>query len=197
MRAAIFLAGLFLLLSTSAAAQGPAGVGSGPGYFSTGAHEENRWNIAVGYQYNRDDLLGIPFNTSGLNVSAARFFDRWFAIEGQLGAGLTGTTGQSSTPPNLVVKSIFVGAGPRVAYRTRSRYEPWIHLLVGLEHYRFSQTAGVLGSNNSVAGTGGGGLDVYLNPHVAIRAGADMIVTDFFSANQRSLQIVGGVVLGF
>jgi hypothetical protein len=197
MRAAIFLAGMFLLLSTSAAAQGPAGVGSAPGYFSTGAHEENKWNIAVGYQYNRDNLLGSPFNTNGLNVSAAHFFDRWFAIEAQLGAGLSGNTGQSSAPPNLTVKSIFAGAGPRVAYRTHSRYEPWVHLLVGIDHYRFSQTAGSLGSNSSVAGLGGGGLDYYLNPHVAIRGGADVIVSEFFSTNQRSFQVVGGVVLGF
>jgi len=197
MRGAFFLAVIFLLFSGSAAAQGPAGVGAEPGFFSTGAHEENMWNIAVGYQYNRDNLLGSPFNTSGINVGAARYFDRWFAIEAQLGTGLTGNTGQSSSPPNLTAKSVFVGAGPRVAYRTRSRYEPWVHLLVGLEHYKFSQTAGVLGSNNSVAGMGGGGLDVYLNPHVAVRAGADAIVTHFFSANQRSFQIVGGIVFGF
>jgi hypothetical protein len=197
MRAAIFMVGAFLVLSISAAAQGPAGVGSGPGYFSTGAHEDNKWNISVGYQYNRDNLLGSPFNTSGLNVSAARFFDRWFAIEAQLGAGLSGNTGQTSNPPNLTAKSLFVGAGPKVAYRTRSRYEPWVHLLVGLDHYRFSQTAGPLGSNSSIAGIGGGGLDVYVNPHVAIRAEADQIVTEFFSTNQRSFQVVGGVVFGF
>jgi hypothetical protein len=70
-------------------------------------------------------------------------------------------------------------------------------LLVGLDHYRFSQTAGPLGSNSSIAGIGGGGLDVYVNPHVAIRAEADQIVTEFFSTNQRSFQVVGGVVFGF
>jgi hypothetical protein len=197
MRGAILLAGIFLLFSGSAAAQGPAGVGAVPGFFSTGAHEENKWNVAIGYQYNRDNLLGIPFNTSGINVSAARYLDRWFALEAQLGAGLAGNTGQSSSPPNLTAKSVFVGAGPRAAYRTRSRYEPWVHLLVGLEHYKFSQTAGLLGSNNSVAGEGGGGLDVYLNPHLAVRMGADVIVTEFFSTNQRSFQVVGGLVFGF
>jgi len=197
MRAAIFLAGVFLLLSTSAAAQGPAGVGSGPGYLSGGQHQDNRWNISVGYQYNRDNLLGTPFNTNGLNVSVARFFGRWFAIDAQLGTGLYGNTGQSSTPPNLTAKSTFIGAGPRIAYRTRSRYEPWVHVLVGIEHYRFSQTAGLLGSNNSLAGTGGGGLDVYLNPHIAVRVESDAIATQFFSTYQRSFQVVGGVVLGF
>lgn len=197
MRGLIFFTSIFLLFSGSAAAQGPAGVGAEPGFFSTGAHEENKWNVAVGYQYNRDNLLGTPFNTSGIQVSAARYFDRWFAMEAQLGAGLSGNTRQSSSPPNLTVKSVFVGAGPRVAYRTRSRYEPWVHLLVGLEHFKFSQTAGLLGSNNSVAGAGGGGLDVYMNPHVAFRAGADAIVSEFFSTNQRSFQVVGGVVFGF
>ena len=197
MRAAIFLTGIFLLLSTSVAAQQAAGVGSGPGYFSMGAHEENTWNVAVGYQYNRESLLGSSFNTNGLNISAAHFFDRWFAIEAQLGSGLSGNTGQSSSLPNLTVKSLFAGAGPRVAYRTHSRYEPWAHLLVGLDHYRFTQSGGSLGSNSSVAGMGGGGMDVYLNPHLALRGGADVVVSEFFSTNQRSLQIVGGVVLGF
>jgi hypothetical protein len=41
---------------------------------------------------------------------------------------------------------------------------------------------GSLGSNSSVAGLGGG---------------ADVIGSDFFSINQRSFQIIGGVVLGF
>jgi hypothetical protein len=197
MRGVFFLTAIFLLFSGSAAAQGPAGVGAEPGFFSTGAHEENKWNLGVGYQYNRDHLVGNPFNTSGISVTTARFLDRWFAIEAQLGTGLTGNTGQSSAPPNLTAKSLFIGAGPRVAYRTHSRYEPWVHLLAGLDHYRFSQTAGVLGGNNSVAGTAGGGLDVYLNPHLAVRAEGDEVITHFFSTNQRSFQAVGGIVLGF
>jgi len=201
MRTSIFLLEILFFFSASARAQGPAGVGggtpSGPRYSSEGQHEVDPWQIAIGYQYNRDNLLGSPFSTHGVNFSVARNFGRWFGVEAQVGVGFLGNTGQTTTPPNLDAKSLFVGAGPRLAYRNRSRYEPWVHLVVGMEHYRFSQTAGFLGSNNAIAGAAGGGVDVYLKPHLALRAEADAVGSRFFSTNQRSFQIVGGLVLGF
>jgi hypothetical protein len=197
MRAAISLLAVFLFFSISASAQGPAGAGSNSRYSSLGEHQNDPWQIAVGYQYNRNNLLGSPFNTHGLNVSATRFFGRWFGVEAQMGTGFLGNTGQTSNPPNLDAKSIFIGGGPRLALRSGSRYEPWAHVVVGMEHYRFSQTAGVLGSNNALAGVAGGGLDVYLTPHWALRAEADAVGSRFFSTNQRSFQIVAGFVFSF
>jgi hypothetical protein len=203
MRVAIFLLGIFIFFSASAGAQGPAGAGSGsqsgpgPKYSSAGQHEIDPWQFAVGYQYNRDNLLGSPFNTHGVNFSLARYFGRWFGVEAQVGVGFLGNTGQTSFPPNLSAKSLFIGGGPRLAYRNRSRYEPWAHLTVGMEHFRFSQTAGFLGSNYAIAGAAGGGLDIYLKPHIALRVEGDAMGSRFFSTNQRSFQIVGGLVLGF
>jgi hypothetical protein len=201
MRVGIFLLGIFLLFSASAGAQGPAGTGGGtppePRYNSQNEREFHAWQLAIGYQYNRANLLGSPFNTHGVNVDVARFFGRWFGVEAQMGAGFLGNTGQSSVPPNLAVKSFYVGGGPRLALRNRSRYEPWIHLTVGMEHYRFTQTAGLLGSNTAPAGDGGCGLDVYMKPHIALRVEADAVASRFFSTSQRSFQVVGGLVLSF
>lgn len=201
MRVAIFFMGIFLLFSASAGAQGPAGQGhstpSGPRGSSVSEHVEDPWQLAIGYQYNRNNLLGSPFNTHGVNISMARYFGRWIGVEAQLGVGFLGTTGQTTTPPNLSAKSLFIGGGPRFAYRNQSRYEPWVHVVVGMEHYRFQQTAGLLGSNSALAGNAGGGLDVFLKSHIAIRAEGDFIGSRFFSTNQRSFQIVGGLVLGF
>ena len=197
MRAAIFLLGIFLFLSASANAQGPVGVGTGPEYAPIPQHESEPWQIAIGYQYNRDNLLGTPFNTHGVNVDFARYFGRWIAVEAGVGVGFLGNTGQSSTPPNLSAKSLFAGAGPRLRYRNRSRYEPWIHALVGIEHFRFSQTAGVLGSNSALAGPAGGGLDVYVTRQIAFRVEADAFYSRFFQTNQRSFQVVGGLAYNF
>jgi hypothetical protein len=206
MRTVIFLFGTFLLFSTSAAAQAPAGVGSSPSsgpaasprHSSSGIEEEDApWQLAIGYQYNRDNLLGSPFNTHGMNFSVAHYFGRWIGAEAQVGVGFMGNTGQTTIPPNLNAKSLYAGAGPRVVYRNHTRFEPWIHLTVGLEHYRFSQTAGLLGSNNALAGEAGGGVDVYFMPHAAFRIEADAVGSRFFSTTQRSFQIVGGLVLGF
>jgi hypothetical protein len=201
MRVVIFLLGIFIFFSASAGAQGPAGAGSTPSSrpreSSESQHEGAPWQIAVGYQYNRDNLLGSPFNTHGLNVSLARYFGKWLGVEAQVGVGFLGNTGQTTTPPNLGAKSLFAGAGPRLVIRNHSRYEPWGHLVVGIEHYRFDQTAGLLGSNNAIAGAAGGGVDVYLRPHMAARIEADAVGSRFFSTNQRSFQIVGGVVFNF
>lgn len=201
MRVGMFLSAILLLFSASAGAQGPAGVGGGtsggPKYSATMEHGDDSWQFAVGYQYNRENLIGSPFNTHGANFDLTRYFGRWIGVEAQLGVGFLGKTGQTTTPPNLDAKSLYAGAGPRLIYRNRSRYEPWVHLTVGVEHFRFSQTAGVLGTNNAFAGAGGGGMDLYFRPHLALRVEADAIESRFFSTNQRSFQVIGGVVFGF
>lgn len=201
MRRAFFILGVFLFLCASKAqAQAPAGVGAnapaGPVYRSS-ERDFDPWEIAIGYQYNRVNLLGKPFNTDGINVSFARYFKRWIGVEVQLGTGFLGNTGQTSTPPNLSAKSLFVGAGPRLAFHNRSRYVPWAHVVVGLERFRFSQTAGLLGSNSALAGPAGGGVDIYLRPHVTFRGEVDAVGSRFFSTNQRSFQVVSGLVLDF
>ncbi len=199
MRVVIFLAGIVFLISASAGAQGPAGAGSGApiGYNPVSQQDVPPWQISIGYQFNRDNLLGSPFNTNGVTIGVARYFRSWFAAEAQLGAGFTNDTGASTTPPNLVAKSLFFGAGPRLVYRNHSRYEPWGHVLGGLQHYRFTQSSGLLGSNSSFGLMGGVGVDVYLTPSIAVRGEADEVFSRFFGTNQRSFQAVGGLVFNF
>ena len=194
---------VLLLFACGAAAQGPAGSGagsqSGPRSRtnSFSSSDLSQWQLAVGYQYNRINLLGSPFNTNGLNVTVTRFFGRWFGLDGQLGTGFFGNTGTTSNPPNLGVHSLFIGGGPRLAFRGHSRYEPWIHCTIGLEDFRFTQTAGLLGNNHALGGAAGGGMDIYMTSHLALRAEADALGTRFFSTNQRSFQVVGGFVVNF
>lgn len=198
MKRFVYLVGLSLLLTVSAAAQGPAGVGSNPRESSHtfSSPDFATWQVSVGYQYNRVNLLGTPFNTNGLNASIARYFGRWFGVEGQLGVGF-GNTGATTTPTDLNVQSLFVGGGPRLAFRNRGRIEPWLHFVVGEEHFRFNQTAGVLGSNTALAGAAGGGVDYLLGTHTAVRVEVDFIGSRFFSTNQRHFQAVSGLVFNF
>jgi hypothetical protein len=194
MRHALILVGIVLFLSISTAAQGPAGVGSGSRPAST--TDFGQWQLGIGYQFNRINLTGSPFDTNGLNASLVRFVGGWFGLEAQLGLGF-GDSGATTVPARLTTKSVFAGGGPRLAYRNRSRVEPWIHGVVGVEHFRFTQTAGVLGNNTSVAGAAGGGMDFKLSPHTAFRAEVDWMFTNFFSMNQRHFQAVGGLALNF
>ena len=131
-------------------------------------------------------------------MTATRYFGRWFGVDGQLGIGFHGNTGTSTAPANLGVNSLFAGGGPRLAYRNSSHIEPWVHLVVGLQHYRFTQTAsGVLGDNSALGGAAGGGVDFRLARHLAIRLEADVLGSRFFSTNQRHFQAVTGLVFNF
>jgi hypothetical protein len=204
MRRVLFLVGAVLCFSLSATAQGPAGAGAGAGTLSRTrsgprpryAYDLTKWQVAIGYQYNRINLLGTPFNTNGLNTSIVRFFGRWIGLEGQAGFGF-GNTGATTLPPNLTAKSLFAGGGARLAFRGRSRIEPWVHGVVGMEHFRFNQTAGVLGSNTSLGGLAGGGIDLRLGPRTAIKVEGDWLGTRFFSLNQRHFQVVSGLAFNF
>ena len=195
------LFGTLFLLAVSASAQGPAGAGAGSGGHASSPHtfsyhDYSAWQASAGYQYNQINLLGSPFTTHGLNISVVRFFGRYFGVEGQVGFGF-GNTGTTSTPPNLTVQSLFFGGGPRLAFRNRGRIEPWIHGVGGEQHFRFNQTAGVLGSNTGLAAAAGGGVDYLLGIHTAIRVEADFIGSRFFSTNQRHFKVVSGLVFNF
>ena len=192
-----------LIFPLTAAAQGPAGAGAGSGPKASGSSGPfadtglSDWQLAVGYQYYRVNMTGTPFNTHGANMTLTRYFGRWFGVDGQLGIGFHGNTGSTTVPPNLGVHSLFAGGGPRLAYRGNGRVQPWVHLVVGLEDFRFTQTAGVLGSNQALAGAAGGGADFLLSRHFSVRVEADALGTRFFSMNQRHFQVVSGFVLNF
>lgn len=213
MRRATWLVGVFLLFSAAAQAQGQTGSetpsgpttgtgsstvsrggrGSGP-LFGAGAYDP--WQVSIGFQYDRENLRGVPFNTYGGNVSLVRYFGRWFGAEAQIGAGF-GNTHNGSVPPNLDARSLFGGGGARLAYRNQSRFEPWIHGIVGAQYFHFYQSSQSQGSMTALAGFGGGGVDFYMRPHVAIRTEADVVGSRFFSTNQRSFQAILGVAIDF
>ena len=154
------------------------------------------WQVSIGYQYNRDNLVGSPFTTNGANVGVTRFLNRWFGLDGQAGFGF-GNTGATTSPANLNAQSLFVGGGPRVAWRNQGRLEPWLHLVIGMDRFRFTQTAGVLGNNTALAGAGGGGVDYVLGHRLSARAEVDAIESRFFSTYQRHFQAETGLVFSF
>ena len=190
-----------LMFPIVAAAQNLAGGGDAPSSQSSSPSFSGavfaQWQLAIGYQYNRINLTGTPMNTHGLDTTITRYFGGWFGVDGQLGVGLSGNTGASTAPPNLSVHSLFVGGGPRLAYRRPSRVQPWLHFVVGLQDFRITQTAGILGSNKSLAWEAGGGADFPLSQHFAFRVEADQIGTHLFSTYQRHFQVISGLVISF
>lgn len=199
MRKFLVLLGAVLCFSITAAAQdSTASIDTGSSASEAAAptpfHPSNRelWQYSLGYQYQHFNLLGQKFSTNGFNTGVTRYVNDWFGVEGAAVMGF----GNTGAPRNLVAKSFFIGAGPHAALQNKSRFEPWVHVLVGWEHFRFTQTT-TIGSNSSLGFTAGGGVDYKLGPRAFWRVEGDYIGTHFSSALQNNYSFGTGLVFNF
>ena len=201
MRKVMLLFGAVLLSSLAASAQerivasAPPSPAASPAPPAINPYKDSNWQLAFGYQYNRLNLTGKPFNTQGFNIDAVRFLTDSFGLELDMGAGF-GNTHSTTIPANLDAKTLFFAGGLHYAHRS-GKYEPWVHALVGGEHFRFTQSAAIYGSNFVLAWDGGGGMDFHLNTRTAIRAQADYLGTRFNGSIQRNFQAGAGLVINF
>jgi hypothetical protein len=199
MRKLILLFVAFLCLSMSAAAQdSTAAVDTGntasesadPATFHPSAREP--WQFGVGYQYLHFKALGQSFHDNAYETQVTRYMNNWFGVEGAAVMGF----GNTGAPRNLKAKSFFFGGGPHIAAQNRSRFEPWVHVLVGWEHFRFTQTT-TIGSNSALGFVGGGGVDFKLGPRAYWRVQGNYVGTHFQSAMQTNYSFGTGLVFNF
>ena len=199
MRKLLVLCGTLLCLSMTAAAQdapaafdasSPASEPAAPVSF----HPSDRatWQLGVGFQYQHFNILGQTFHDLGYNVDATYYLNNWFGVEGTAAFGF----GNTGAPSNLTAKSFFVGGGPHISVHNSSRFEPWVHTLVGWQHFRFSQTS-TLGSNSGVGFMAGGGVDYKIFPRAYWRVQGDALGSNLGSTRQINYSIGTGIVLNF
>jgi hypothetical protein len=112
------------------------------------------WQIGVGFQFQQYSVLGQKFHDFAYQAEVTRYFNNWFGIEGTALAGF----GKSGPNPSITANSLFLGGGPHISLTNSHHFEPWVHVIVGWERFRFTQSD-VLGSNSHVAFMGGGGVD--------------------------------------
>lgn len=205
MRKLFVFCGAFLCLSLTAAAQdspaaldvsSPASESAAPAALSPASRDP--WQLGAGFQYEHFKVFGLGFHNFGYNASLTRYLNDWFGLEAAtvMGFGHSGTS--PAIPRSLVAKSFFVGGGPHIAVSNKSRLEPWAHVLVGIEHFRFTQTGALgLGSNTALAFQAGGGVDLKLGRLLYWRIQADYVGSHFSSALQNNYSFGSGLVLNF
>ena len=153
----------------------------------------------------------------GGSTSIAYNFNRYIGLVGDF-AGYADSqlelTGNGANEPLTVDSSGKVYTylfGPRLSYRNSTRFTPFGQVLVGGIHAGAVSVSGCtdpactpLPSQNALAATAGGGFDIRLTRHVAIRAvQAEYMMTRFSgvpdggSATQNDLRLSSGVVFGF
>jgi hypothetical protein len=203
MRKTLIVCGAALLLSLISV-RGADAAPCYPNNEAPGIYVPDRgcWQLGVGYEYQHFNVLGTSFHNHDYNANLTRHLFDWLTGgDGRLTVGIEGAVyagfgGQTTGSPSLKAKSLFVGAGPHLAIPNRSRFEPWVHGLVGVERFRFTQGA-VLGANHALGFMVGGGVDIRLAPRLAFRVQGDYVGTDFQSSIQSNYGAGAGLVLYF
>jgi len=179
-------------------------------FFFAGSHamaqDTPKVELFGGYSYVRTNLVtpqGCCFNMNGGSGSVAFNANNWFGIAADVGGYHTGNV-NSSGLDLTVISYLF---GPRFSYRKGERFTPFAQALVGGGHaggtlYTGTSSTGPgVGPNNAFAMTAGGGLDVKLGPHVAVR----LVQAEYFFARflngkndrQNNLRVSAGIVFRF
>ncbi|MFZ0819942.1 MAG: outer membrane beta-barrel protein [Candidatus Acidiferrales bacterium] len=172
----------------------------------TRAQDAPKWEIFGGYTYMRANIVvsGTPFNMNGGSGSVAYNPTRWLGLVGDFGVYYQGTV--VGNPASLTIFTYQFG--PRISWRASKRLTPFAQALVGGGYaggtlYTSSLGAGAapLGASNAFTFTVGGGLDVNLNRHVALRLfQAEYLYSQFVNAvdnRQNNLRASAGLVFRF
>jgi len=139
------------------------------------------------------------FNMNGGSISFAyRFKPKWAVVAE---AGAVANTNVNSTGLDLGLVQFLAGA--RYTYANHSRLQPFGQVLIGDVHAAggLSPSQIGLGSSDAFALATGGGLDINLTPHLALRAAqADYYLTllpNRTTNTQNNLRISTGFIFRF
>jgi peptidoglycan-associated lipoprotein len=132
----------------------------------------------------------------------------WVAFNFRRSLGIVGeiatqhASNISGTGIDLTLTSYL--AGPRYIWTRSDRFRPFAQILLGGAHAGGTLapgSSGLAGSSNAFALIAGGGLDVNLTRHIALRAiEADYYLTRFDNGvnhHQNNLRLAAGVIVRF
>jgi hypothetical protein len=155
--------------------------------------DREAWQVGLGFQYLQFNVLGQKFHDFGFRGDVTRYFNNWFGLEGAAIAGF----GHTGATPSQTANSFFIGGGPHLSMHSYSRFDPWAHVLIGLQHFRFTQ-AGAVGSNSFDAIIAGGGVDYKIGAvPIFWRVQGDFIGTSIGSSMTKNYSFGTGLVLNF
>ena len=152
--------------------------------------QDSKADAYVGFQYTRVSGSVAPNWTGGVG-QFAYYPSKWLGVVGEV-SGAADTDGRSSA------MYTFMG-GPRAMLR-RGRFEPYAQVLIGGSHFSNSGVQQGTGgaSANSFAAAVGGGVDLKVVHHFAVRlVQVDYLFTHFGGATQNDFRVSSGFVFRF
>jgi len=148
------------------------------------AQEYQRAEVFGGYSYLNVDTNGLTSrqNLNGWESSFSVNVNKWLAGESDFSGYYKGY-GADGVSAHVSDYGYFFG--PRFSFRASPATSVFAHALFGADHLGGSASGSLFGvpvsgsgSQNSFAMAYGGGLQQKITRHVAIRGGADYVVTD-------------------
>jgi opacity protein-like surface antigen len=135
------------------------------------------------------------FNLNGWNAGAAVNATCWLGLVGDI----SGTYGTPVVSGNNITSHVYNYVfGPRINLRNSTRFTPFAEALFGASHQSLlSNSAGLNTSFNQFAMALGGGVDVGITKHVAIRGRGDYVLTDSHGVSQNNASVSAGLVWRF
>lgn len=173
--------------------------------FSVTAQAQDFPRVDVGVDYNYVRTNAPPGGCGCITLHGG---DGWVAFNFTHSIAIVGqVSGQHASNidgsgADLTFTSFL--AGPRYSFNVTRRVVPFAQVLLGGAHVSGSlapENIGIAGSSNAFAMTAGGGVDIGLSPHFAIRAAQiDYFMTRFNNGvndRQNNLRLSAGIVLRF
>jgi hypothetical protein len=152
------------------------------------------WQLGAGFQFLQFNVLNHKFHDFGYQADVTRYLNNWFGVEGAAIAGFGNLGGANS---NQDAKSVFLGGGPHISVYNTTHFEPWVHVLVGWERFRFTQST-TLGSISHAAFYAGAGVDYKIGGgRLYWRVQGDFIGTNVGPSISANYSFGTGVVLNF
>ena len=173
-------------------------------FMVTGFAQDGPW-AEVGVDYNYVRANAPPegcgcFSMHGGNAWLAYYFTHSFAVVSELSSQRASDI--SGSGEDLILTSFLFG--PRYSWRRSRHFAPFGQVLLGGVHASgsfVSNSSGFAGSSNAFALIAGGGMDIGIARHFAIRVvEADYYRTQFangFNDRQNNLRLGAGVIFRF
>jgi hypothetical protein len=138
-------------------------LGLGLFFFAIPSHAQSA-DVSVGYSYFRLGGSG-GINQNGISGSVAYNPNHYFGIVGDFG-------GYHASPGGVSLNTYTYMFGPRISAHNPTKVTPFIQFLIGGAHLT---AGGGGGSSSNLAYSIGGGVDLGVLPHLAVRPQLDYV----------------------
>jgi len=171
------------------------------------AQDNPKFDVFGGYQYmhlsNVGGYSGLNVNLNGWDAAASAYFTKHIGVTGDFSGNYKSRTYDIDDFSGTVHTHVYSYAGgPVVSLNPGGTLNPFVHALFGGAHASLSacdaEGCESVGSQNGFVMMYGGGADVKMSKHMAVRGQLDWVYYRFNGySNSSNVRVATGVVFHF